>query len=319
MRIRLVTPSPKGLLDGNRVTARRWARLLRKLGHQPTIGNQYDGDHCDLLIALHAFKSFASIRHFHQDHPDKPLIVALSGTDLYRDIHERDEVEASLKLATHLIVLQKHARAELPASVRRKAHVIYQSAQPVKGKLAPPKSYFRVCVVGNLRPEKDPFRAALASRRLDSSSRIRIVHVGAALRQKMEKRALAENRRNRRYRWVGPLPYWRTQRLIASSHLVVLTSHIEGSSNVLSEALIDSIPVVASKIAGLVGTLGENYPGFFPTGDTQALASLLERTETDSDFYRELKAKCARCSWLIQPQREQGCWEKLLETIGLEK
>ncbi len=319
MRIKLVTPSPKGLLDGNRVTARRWARLLRKLGHRPTVGNQYDGDRCDLLIALHAFKSFASIRRFHEDHPDKPLIVALSGTDLYRDIHERDEVKGSLRLATHLVVLQKHARTELPESVRQKAHVIYQSAEPLKGNLAPPKSYFRVCVVGNLRPEKDPFRTALASRRLASSSRSRIVHVGTALRQEMEKRALAENRRNRRYRWVGPLPYWRTQRLIASSHLVALTSHMEGSSNVLSEALIGSIPVVASKIAGLVATLGENYPGFFPTGDTQALASLLERAETDSDFYRELKAECARCRWLIQPQREQRCWEKLLEEICSEK
>ena len=175
MRIRLITPSPKAVLDGNRVTARRWGRLLKALGHRTSVARQYEGGSCDVLIALHAFKSFESIRRFHEKHPHRPLIVVLTGTDLYRDLQRRPEVRQSLELATHLVVLQKHALEELPASVHHKTCVIYQSAEPVKGKASPPKSYFRVCVVGNLRPEKDPFRAALASRQLPASSRIRCV------------------------------------------------------------------------------------------------------------------------------------------------
>ena len=316
MRIRLVTPSPKALLDGNRVTARRWVRLLKALGHRATVARQYEGGSCDVLIALHAFKSFESIRRFHEKHPDKPLIVVLTGTDLYRDLHHRPEVQRSLKLATHVVALQKQALEELSASVRKKTCVIYQSAEPVKGNASPPKSYFRVCVVGNLRPEKDPFRAALASRHLPASSRIKILQVGEALGPEMEKRALDEDKKNPRYRWLGALPYGKTRRLVADSHLVALTSRVEGSSNVLSEALISSVPVVASQIPGLIGTLGENYPGYFPLEDTQALTRQLRKAETEPAFYRELKAHCARLSWLVHPQREQNSWKKFLESIS---
>ena len=316
MKIKLVTPTSKALLDGNQVTARRWARILRQLGHRATVGRYFDGDFCDLLIALHAVKSFDSIRRFHEKHPAKPLVVVLTGTDLYRDLDHRPEVRQSFQLATHVVALQKQALRELSASVRRKTFVIYQSAEPVQGNPSPPKSSFRVCVVGNLRPEKDPFRAAQASRRLPASSRIRIVQVGAALGPEMEKRALDEDERNPRYRWLGALPYGKTRRLVADSHLVALTSRMEGSSNVLSEALISSVPVVASQIPGLMGTLGENYPGYFPFGDTRALAGQLQKAENDPAFYGQLKAHCARVSSLVHPQREQASWGKFLESIS---
>ncbi|MDA2938111.1 TIGR04348 family glycosyltransferase [Acidobacteria bacterium AH-259-A15] len=319
MRIRLITPSPKAVLDGNRVTARRWARILRDLDHQVIVQNQYDGDSCHLLIALHAFKSFESVRQFREHHLKKPLIVVLTGTDLYRDLEQRSQTRCSLKLATRLIVLQKQAFVEVPESFREKTRVIYQSAEPVKGEQAPPKRYFRVCVVGNLRPEKDPFRAALASHQLAVGSRIRILQVGQALSREMEKRALHENRTNPRYRWLGSLPHGRTRRLVAGSHLVALTSRMEGSSNVLSEALISSVPVVASRIPGLVGTLGENYQGYFPVGDTKALARLLRRTEMDREFYQELKAHCTRVAPLVHPQRERASWQRLLEEIWSKK
>ena len=318
MKIRLVTPTPKALLDGNRVTARRWARMLRQLGHRATVGRHFDGDFCDLLIALHAVKSFDSIRRFREEHPTKPLVVVLTGTDLYRDLHHRPEVRESFQLATHVVALQEQALRELSAAVRKKTFVIYQSAEPVPGKPSPPKGSFRVCVVGNLRPEKDPFRAALASRRLPASSRIKILQVGEALSPGMENKALEETQSNPRYRWMGALPYGKTRRLVAGSHLVALTSRMEGSSNVLSEALISSVPVVASQIPGLMGTLGEKYPGYFPLGDTRALARQLRKAEVDESFYQDLQSHCARLSSLVDPQREQESWGKLLEKISSE-
>ncbi len=140
--------------------------------------------------------------------------------------------------------------------------------------------------------------------------------MGAALGPEMERRALDEDQTNPRYRWLGALPYGKTRRLVADSHLVALTSRMEGSSNVLSEALISSVPVVASQIPGLMGTLGENYPGYFPLGDTQALAGQLRRAEKDPAFYGQLKAHCARVSSLVHPQREQASWGKFLESIS---
>jgi putative glycosyltransferase (TIGR04348 family) len=315
MQIKLITPSPKGVLDGNRVTVRRWERILKELGHGAMIEGRYQGDSCDLLIAVHARKSFSSIRRFRREHPDKPLVVVLSGTDLYRDLRRGPEVPESLAKATRVVVLQKQALEELPREFRSKATVIYQSAEPVKGIPPPPKSYFRVCTVGNLRPVKDPFRLALAGRRLPASSKVHIWQVGRALSSEMKRKALAEGRRNGRYRWMNGLPYWRTRRLIGSSHLVAITSKVEGSSNVLSEALVSSVPVVASRIPGLMGTLGKDYSGYFPPGDTQALKQLLIRTETDAEFYQKLKAECTRIASVVRPQREQKAWETLIKKI----
>jgi len=315
MHIKLVIPSPKGVLDGNRVTVQRWARILKGLGHRVGIEGRYQGNSCDLLIAVHACKSFSSIGRFCREHTDRPLVVVLSGTDLYQDLKRGSEVTQSLSMATHIVVLQKQALEEIPQEFRPKATVIYQSAKPLKGSPPPPKSYFRVCTVGNLRPVKDPFRLALAGRRLPASSRLRIWQVGQALSSEMRKTALAESRRNGRYRWMNGLPYWRTRRLIASSHLVAITSRVEGSSNVLSEALVSSVPVVASRIPGLIGTLGTDYSGYFPPGDTQALKRLLLRAETEVEFYQKLKAECTRIASVVQPQREQRAWANLLKKI----
>ena len=315
MQIKLVTPSPQGVLDGNRVTVRRWARIFRGLGHRARVEVQYQGGSCDLLIAVHASKSFPSIRRFHREHPERPLVVVLSGTDLYRDIRQGPEVAESLRMANQVVVLQKQALEEIPQEFRSKATVIYQSAKPFKGIAPLPKSYFRVCTVGNLRPVKDPFRLALAGRRLPASSRIHIWQVGQALSSEMKRKALAEGLKNGRYRWMNGLPYWRTRRLIAGSHLVAITSQVEGSSNVLSEALVSSVPVVASRIPGLMGTLGEGYSGYFSPGDTEALKELLLRCETEADFYQGLKAECTRVAAVVQPRREKGAWEKLLKKV----
>ena len=132
----------------------------------------------------------------------------------------------------------------------------------------------------------------------------------------MEKRARAETARNPRYRWVGELPHWRTRRLLAGSRLLSLTSRMEGSSNVLSEAIISSVPVAASRIPGLVGTLGKGYPGYFPLGDTRALTRLLSKAESDSRFYRRLGAHCARLRPLVNPERERSAWKKLLDELS---
>jgi putative glycosyltransferase (TIGR04348 family) len=239
--------------------------------------------------------------------------VVLTGTDLYRDIHNDRNAQRSLEVATRLVALQPMAFAELPRRFHAKTRVIYQSAEPYRH----PGSrrgtrIFKVCLIGHLREEKDPLRAALAVRRLPCESRIRVVHIGVALEPRLEKQARAEAARNPRYRWLGELPHWKTRQVLARSDLALITSRMEGSSNVLSEALASSVPVVASKIPGLIGTLGKNFPGYFPVGDTQRLAKLLLKSETDTKFYRRLKRNCSRRSHLVEPKRELEAWRRLL-------
>jgi len=301
---------------GNRVTAERWARMLRGLGHRVSIATGWDGQACDLLVALHARKSHPSIARFRQRHPTVPLVVALTGTDLYQDLRTSARARRSLALATRVVVLQPNGVASMPRPFRAKARVIRQSAVcPPRGAV-PRKGVFEVCVLAHLRPVKDPLRAARAARLLPRSSRILVLHAGTALDGPSAAQARAEARTNPRYVWLGPLAPGRARRLLARCRLLVLTSRLEGGANVVSEALACRVPVVSSRIDGSVGILGASYPGFFEVGDTRGLAALLEKAETDPRFYRRLASSCHRLARLVDPADEVRSWRRLLAEIA---
>jgi putative glycosyltransferase (TIGR04348 family) len=272
MKIVIITPVRSSSRSGNGTTTLRWARILRDLGHTVHISSQYDGAPADLMVALHAWRSADSVRRFHELYPDRPLIVALSGTDIY-DYIDRDPAPTlhSLACADRLIALQELAKARVPARFRRKVHVIYQSAPPLRY-TARSKRGFDVAVIGHLREVKDPFRAAEAARRLPAGSRIRIVHLGAAETPQWAAMATAEMRANTRYLWRGDRPRAEVRRLLGRARAVVLSSLSEGGANVISEAVAAGVPVLASRIDGSVGLLGRDYPGYFPVGDTAARA-----------------------------------------------
>ena len=311
MKILLATAAPPSLRNGNRLTALRWARILRELGHQVQLATEYEAQKCDLMVALHARRSAGSIARFHKNYPAAPLIVVLTGTDLYRDIHVDAAARESLEVATRLVVLQSMALKELPRRLHAKTRVIYQSASKVTGKA--PQDAFRVCVIGHLRREKDPLRTAMAVRHLPATSKVKVLHLGKALDKELGERARGENRTNPRYHWIGELPHWRTRKILAASHLLCLTSLMEGSSNALSEALASAVPVLASKIPGLEGTLGPDYPGYFRVGDTRGLARAIRRAECDRGFYQNLKACCRRLAPLVDPPRERGALRALVQ------
>jgi glycosyltransferase involved in cell wall biosynthesis len=93
---------------------------------------------------------------------------------------------------------------------------------------------------------------------------------------------------------------------------------MEGGANTISEALATGVPVLASDIPGNVGMLGEDYPGYYPVGDEDALAWLLHRAETDARFYALLKAQCAARSHLVQPERERDALKRLVKELRKE-
>src|SRR6266581_5515611 len=188
MKIALITPAGARSRSGNRHTAARWAAMLRSLGHRVRVSVSWDGQPADVMIALHARRSHASIVQFRERFPDSPLVVVLTGTDLYRDIHADRDARASLALADCLVVLQEMGRLELPVRFRRKTRVIYQSAQARRSG-EPPSRRFRVAVMGHLREEKDPFRTALALAHLRDLPELEVVHLGQALSPEMAREA----------------------------------------------------------------------------------------------------------------------------------
>ena len=318
MDIILITPAKKQSKTGNRVTASRWERLLRGLGHRVTVQSDWDGKPGDMMVAIHAWRSASSIARFRQQFPGRPLVVALSGTDIYRFQHSHpEETLHSMEMADALVCLHDLVSRAIPEIYRNKLHVIHQSAAPLQRARRPSVRTFDVCVVGHLREEKDPFRAAYAARGLPQQSRLRVIHMGKAHNNEWAAQARAEMKVNPRYHWRGEVSAWQVREQFLKTHALVHSSIMEGGANVISEAVVADVPVIASGIDGNAGLLGEDYPGYYPIEDTGGLRTLLQRAETDNDFLRRLLKHGTRRKHLFTPERESRHWQTLLDNLDV--
>lgn len=301
-RILIVTPAPPGSRVGNRHTAARWARMLRSAGHRVRIAGEWAGERCDLLVALHADRSHASVQRYRDARPAGRLVVVLTGTDLYRDLPRGSKkARESLDLADRIIVLQSEAKRALPEKWRRKTSIVYQSSD-TKLRHTPPAHPFRIAVVGHLRKVKDPFRAVMALQHLKGD--YEVVQVGGALDPAMVPVAKNWMKCEPRYRWTGSVPHAEALRWIAKSHLLVVSSVMEGGANVICEAARIGTPVLASRVPGNVGMLGPAFPGYYKLADARALANLINNASSDSAKLAALTRRLARRRALFSPAAE---------------
>jgi len=292
--------------NGNWHTAQRWANFLSNhcdialLPHWPSPSLQRTPQ---AMVALHARRSAASIRAWAEDWPDKPLIVVLTGTDLYRDIQNDIEAQQSLALATHLVVLQEAGLSALPDVWRSKARVIYQSAPALKPADKSSRR-FGVLMVGHLRDEKDPLTFIRAAAH-DFAAGIHFEQIGMALAPCFAEAARATEQRTARYRWLGGLNRAATRQRIKRAHVLVNCSLMEGGAHVILEAVQSGTPVLASRISGNIGMLGETYAGYFSPGDDAQLAALVRHCAAEPDFLALLQKQCNERAHLFSPQEEK--------------
>jgi len=61
--------------------------------------------------------------------------------------------------------------------------------------------------------------------------------------------------------------------------------------------------------------LGDDYAGYFPTGDAAALAALIDRIARDQDFYATLRAQCEARAPLFAPAAEQAALLELVDNL----
>jgi len=122
---------------------------------------------------------------------------------------------------------------------------------------------------------------------------------------------------NPRYHWFGEIKHWQIRQQYARCHLMVLSSIMEGGANVISEATVAGLPVIASDIVGSIGLLGEDYSGYYPVKDTNALRNLLIKAENDLAFMQQLEEQCNQRAKLFTPAMEGRQWKKLLEKMEL--
>ncbi len=310
----IVTPALAAANNGNWQTARRWASMLAsdfsvRVTDRWRVDAAHGGERA--MIALHARRSAPSVAAWRQANPQAPLVVVLTGTDLYRDIAHDAEARRSLALADRLVVLQPLGLASLPEAMRPKTIVCVQSS-PGRQTLSKTGRHLRALMVGHLRDEKSPttyFDAALALRHRDD---IVLDHIGAPLDAALGERARRLNTECPRYRWLGALPHEHTRRRIQAAHVLVHASRMEGGAHVVIEAVTSGTPVIASRIDGNVGLLGDDYAGYFPFDDVAALVTLLERCRDDPVMLAQLQRQCAARAAGFDPARERETLRTLM-------
>lgn len=316
----IVTPALRAANNGNWKTAWRWQRHLAARFNARIVDAWPDaraaGDR--VMIALHARRSAASIAAWAAAHPGRGLAVTLTGTDLYRDIQFDAAAQHSLQLAQILITLQERAPEALPADVRGKARVIYQSTSS-RQTLEKSGRHLRALMVGHLREEKSPETLFAAARLLanlhTNHADIRLDHIGAGLDPALAEAAQATMRAAPNYRWLGGLPHETVRRRIQRAHVLIHASRMEGGAHVIIEAIVSGTPVLAARVDGNVGMLGEDYAGYFAWNDAPALADLLLRCRRDTDFLRRLLAQCRLRAPLFEPASERAALERVVHDL----
>jgi putative glycosyltransferase (TIGR04348 family) len=307
-RVHIVTPALAAANNGNFRTAERWHAFLAPIA-ACELAAAWHGEPADLLVALHARRSTDSIARFREAHPARPIVVVLTGTDLYRDIEEDGSARHSLECASALVVLQDDGLTRLDAATRTKARVIVQSAPSL---VLPPRpaASAEFVAVGHLREEKDPSTLMAAARLAPPT--LRIAHIGAALDPSLGEEARLTMQACPGYRWLGGLEHALARRRMARALALVHPSRLEGGANVVIEALRSRVPVLASRIDGNRGLLGHDYDGYFDVGDARGLAALMRRFVDDPAFASHLAAQCAVRAPRFRPAVERAAVRRLV-------
>jgi len=294
----IVSPALADSNNGNWQTARRWQLFLSE--HRRSAGS---------IAAWSQSRGVTA-----QGSPG--LVLALTGTDLYRDIDTDETAQQSLELAQHLIVLQEKGLEKLGEALQAKTSVIFQSTTSRKT-LPKPKRRLKVVMVGHLRDEKMPQTLMEAAVLLRGYPDIYIDHIGGPLDPELAQAAEETMQACPNYRWLGNQPHGATRTRIQRAHVLVHASKMEGGAHVIMEAVCSGTPVVASYIDGNIGMLGAGYAGYFPLGNSHALANLLTQLQEDivnpkplapgkSSLYTKLKNQCAERAKLFTPENEQN-------------
>lgn len=278
------------------------------------VQTQWDGKPADALIALHARRSAPSIEQCHR--AGVPLAVVLTGTDLYKDLPDSREARDSLDRADRIVVLQEDAPRLLQDSWRRKTRVIFQSAEALAPK-AKTRARLDCVIVGHLREEKDPRTLFAAVAQLPSAAPIYLRHIGSPLDAALAAEARALQRAEPRYRYSGGLSRGLVRAAMKSAHLLVHPSVVEGGANVIVEAITAGTAVIASRISGNVGMLGEDYAGYFEPRDASGLASRLVQTLEDRAYARVLATQCAARRTLFTPRAESQAVRRVVAELLL--
>lgn len=312
MRVLIVTPYPLSGSNGNTITAKRLETILDIPPIRAEALHTHTPPPADILINLHATKTFPAAKHFKATNPNAKLITLITGTDLNQHLPAKHpHIAPALELADVIVVPHHHALPELPTSVHAKTKVIPASIVIPELPSLPPLPSPTIILPSHLREVKNPFllNRALA---VIPDLHLHALLLGRELEAGLSQLAFQLQENDQRFRYLGELDHHQTLAHIRGATLTLNTSHQEGGPNAIAESIVLGTPVIASRIAGNVGMLGTTYPGLFTPDDPASLASLIKKFLTDPTFHNLLTQKTLALADHFHPAREQRSWLELL-------
>lgn len=313
MTVCVASPYPLTDLKGNSVTTRRVVEILNEGGMEARASHGYDGKPADVLISLHAVKGAQTVLDYKESHPEGKVVVLITGTDIYQSLPKGSDLgERALEQASAIVVVFERAIQSLAPRWRDKTVVIPASLDPIGVKAEPVCPPFAISVVGHLREVKRPFMAIEAVSRHPDWTDVEVWQLGEALNKEHAEQAREWEQRDSRYRWFGGLPRNESLALCAKSSLTVNSSILEGGANAVLEAMTMGVPVLASRIEGNLGLLGEGHGGYFDERMDEVLEQVMEDREIPATWARAAMERLP----LFSRERESRCWLELLEKFS---
>ena len=314
MKVCVASPYPLTELKGNTVTTERIVELLCAGGIEARGSHLFDGEAAEILIALHAVKGAPAIFDYRKKFPEGRVILLITGTDLYESLPAGSEVgHRALREADRIVVVQEAAIARLPEEVRGRAVVIPASLDAIEIEAEPVSPPFAISVVGHPRPVKRPFLTIEAVAKHPAWAEVEVWQIGEALDEGSFREGQEWVKRDSRYRWFGGMVREEALRRCAQSSLTINSSILEGGANAVLEAMTMGVPVLASRIEGNVGMLGEDYPGYFEEGELGDVLEAIVEGRVDMQAWVELAR--ARLP-LFSRETESSSWLELLADLN---
>lgn len=313
------SPFPRQDSQGNSTSADRLERMLKGGGLSVVMEEEwYNGCEARCLVALNARRSAGTVEEFRDACPASRVVVVLTGTDINHPemAHVDSATRQTMQTADRLVLLHEGSLEKVPEDLHEKCVVIYPSVDLPDGLKHQPKeeNAFEVMMAGNVRAEKNLPVAMDACDLLPADTQIKLHVYGdghGALAQKM----LAATASTTPFLWKGKMDHTALMGKMAQADLLLNTSTQEGGANAICEALCLGLPVVASKISGNVGMLGQDYEGYFTSGDAQSLSKVLVRCSTDAGFYQTLLDQVNERALLFDYTAESRRWRELLNKM----
>jgi len=314
------SPYPRQDSQGNSASADRLEKMLLERGSTVEVEAEwYGGVEARFFVALNARRSAGAVEEFRDACPESQVVVVLTGTDINHPEMETptSRTRETMRVADRLVLLHEGSLPLVPEDLREKCVVIYPSvalSEGVKHGVARSESSesFQVVMAGNARAEKNIPVVIDACALLPGSSPVTVTVYGDSEDDLAQQMCLAE-RVTPCFRWLGKAAHGALMEKMASADLLLNSSTQEGGANAICEAISMGLPVVASRISGNVGMLGEEYEGYFPSGDARALEELLSRCAEDREFYGRLKKQITARTPLFSYAEEARLWGEILE------